>query len=478
MNTEFLKKTTPFLAAGVLLLGGCQPDIDAPKVDKGSADFTRYISVGNSLTAGFMDNGLYLEGQQNSYPSILAQQFQQAGGGEFVQPLFNQTGQQNGSGFLRLTGFDATGSPITVTETSNRAIRGANSAGGPLFTRYDQPVNNLGVVGIQMANIQTAGYGSTQGNPYFERITPTTTPTETYFQRVKREAATATFFTTWLGSNDVLGFATSGGASTSSTITRTDTFTLKSQRIINVLTANGAKGVVSTIPDVIGIPFFTTVGPRLKATLTANNVPGMVIQTGAATGGASSTNRKQITTADIRDAAGGRQLFTLTSAPFVSLIGRPTGRPWRFIYGQSGQPALGFPVFLTAYGIDTLQAFGVTPQNPFPSAFVLDDVEQGQVNTATTAFNNALRTQATAKNLAVFDANAFFTSVSSNGFATNGVRNTAAFISGNLFSLDGVHPTPRGYATIANEMIKVINAKYGSSLQQVDPNKYRGVLLP
>lgn len=478
MNTEFLKKTAPLLASGALLLASCQPDIDAPKVDKGSADFTRYISVGNSLTAGFMDNGLYLEGQQNSYPSILAQQFQQAGGGEFVQPLFNQPNQQNGSGFLRLSGFDAAGSPITVTEISNRALRGANPVGGPLFTRFDQPVNNLGVPGILMASIHTAGYGSTQGNPYFERITPVTNPLETYFQRVKREAATATFFTTWLGNNDVLGFATSGGASASSTITPTDTFTLKSQRIINVLTANGAKGVVSTIPDVTGIPYFTTVGPRLKATLQANNVPALVIQTGAALGGATSGNRKQIATTDIRDAAGGRQLFTLTSSPFVGLIGRPSGRAWRFIYAQSGQPALGFPLFLTGYGIDTLQAFGVSAANPFPSAFVLDDVEQGQVNTATTAFNNTLRTQATAKNLAIFDANAFFTSVNSNGFATNGVRNTAAFISGNLFSLDGVHPTPRGYAAIANEMIRVINEKYGSSIQPVDPNKYRGVLLP
>lgn len=479
MNMFSAKKTWPAVAMLGLSLAACQPELDAPSVDKGSADFTRYISVGNSLTAGFMDNGLYLEGQRSSYPSILARQFQQAGGGDFVQPLFDQPNQQNGSGFLRLTGFDATGSPVTVTETSNRALRGAAPTGGPLFTRFDQPVNNLGVPGIQMANIHTAGYGSVAGNPYFERITPTTNSLETYFQRVKREAATATFFTTWLGNNDVLGFATSGGASTTATITRTDTFTLKSARIINVLTANGAKGVVATIPDVTGIPFFTTVGPRLKATLAANNVPGIVIQTGAAPGGATSGNRKQITTADIRDAAGGRQLFTLTGAPFVSLIGRPTGRPWRFVFAQSGQPAAAFPVFLAAYGIDTLQALGASAANPFPSAFVLDDVEQGQVNTATTAFNSALRTQATAKNLAIFDANAFFTQINSNnGFVTNGVRNTTAFISGNLFSLDGVHPTPRGYAVIANEMIRAINSKYGSSLQQVDPNSYRGIFLP
>ena len=67
---------------------------------------------------------------------------------------------------------------------------------------------------------------------------------------------------------------------------------------------------------------------------------------------------------------------------------------------------------------------------------------------------------------------------SASGIVTNGVNNTAAFISGNLFSLDGVHPTPRGYAIVANEMIKVINTKYGCQVPTVNPNDYRGVKFP
>ena len=65
----------------------------------GAVDFTTYVAVGNSLTAGFSDGGLYLEGQQNSYPNLLAQQFKFVGGGDFAQPLFQQ-GQENGSGYL------------------------------------------------------------------------------------------------------------------------------------------------------------------------------------------------------------------------------------------------------------------------------------------------------------------------------------------------------------------------------------------
>ncbi|RSK31048.1 G-D-S-L family lipolytic protein [Hymenobacter metallilatus] len=479
MNTSALKKALPALA--LLGLAACQPELDAPApATSGSANFTRYIAVGNSLTAGFSDGGLYLEGQQNSYPNILAGQFKLAGGGDFAQPLFTDA-QRNGSGYLRLAGFDANGSPITAPVTTNLAIRGASPTGGALYTRYDAAVNNLGVPGIRMDNVQTVGYGSVAGNPYFERITPTTNPLETYFQRVKREAATATFFTSWLGNNDVLGYSTSGGASTAATntITRTDTFALKATRIINVLTAGGAKGVIATVPDVSGIPFFTTVGPRLRTNLSAAGVPGLVITTGSAFGGPTSANRKTIAVADIRDAGGsGRQLFTLTSSPFVGLIGRPGGRVWRYLYAQSGQPAAGFPAFLTAYGVDTTKALGVTPENPFPSAFVLDDVEQAAVATATLAYNTTLRNLAATRGLALFDANTFFNQVATSGFGTNGVANTAGYISGNLFSLDGVHPTPRGYAVVANEMIKAINAQYGATLPYVNPNTYRGVTLP
>jgi lysophospholipase L1-like esterase len=96
----------------------------------------------------------------------------------------------------------------------------------------------------------------------------------------------------------------------------------------------------------------------------------------------------------------------------------------------------------------------------------------------TTELNTIITNTATSKGLAVFDANKFFDGVVRNSLVSNGVTNTAAFVAGNLFSLDGVHPTPRGYAVIANEMIKSINAYYGASVPSVDVNNYRGVRFP
>ena len=468
-----IKRTAPALALLGLGLAGCQPDIEAPSTSAGSADFSSYLSVGNSLTAGYSDGGLYREGQLSSYPSILAGQFAKAGGGNFAQPLFTEA-QSNGSGYLRLAGFTATGSPITAGVTTNLAVRGISPQ--VLYTKFTDPINNLGVPGIRMSDINTPGYGSALGNPYFERITPDATPLQTYLQRVQATVAAnkTTFFTEWLGNNDVLGYATSGGASTAAnnSLTSVATFTTNAGQVLDALTINGAKGVVVTIPDVTGIPFFTTVGPSFKATLTANNVPGLVALTGAAPGGPTTANRKPIATADIRDANGGRQLFTLTSAAFLGLFGRPTGAPWR-----SFVPRASLGAYLAGYGIDTTTVFG-SATNPIPSAFVLDDVEQGLAAAATTSFNNALIAAANSRNLAVFDANIFFRSVAAGGYVVNAANNTAGYLSGNLFSLDGVHPTPRGYAVIANEMLKVINIKYGSSFTGVNPNNYRGVVFP
>src|ERR1700741_225278 len=111
-----------YVVAGLLLLSACKPEISTVKPSKGSADFSKYIAVGNSLTAGYADGGLYLEGQLNSYPAIMAKQMLAVGGGEFKQPLFS-TDQANGSGYLKLTGFTAAGTPITTPVTTNLAVR-------------------------------------------------------------------------------------------------------------------------------------------------------------------------------------------------------------------------------------------------------------------------------------------------------------------------------------------------------------------
>ena len=463
MKSNIYKSGLAALLAG-LTLTGCDPEIDAPKVDKGQANFSKYIAVGNSLTAGYMDNGLYLEGQLNSYPAILAQQFKLAGGGAFEQPLFSEN-ERNGSGYIMLAGFSPTGLPDIRQVTNNTAVQPNGR-----FSHYNGTVNNLGVPDIRVADVKTPGYGSSGGNRYFERIADS--PSQTYLQKIQA-STDHTFFTNWLGNNDVLAYATSGGFLYP--ITNSQTFTENYTEVLNALTSNGAKGLVATIPEVNAVPFFNTVGPTVKQVLVASSAPGMI----AMTGDQNSKARILIPTTTIKGADGGTVLFPLTAAPYAPLINQRTGKFWRDAYKQlnPGGPAIGLSLLLANYQIDTTKTFGTSTENPWPSLLLLDNTELALIKTNTDFFNSHIKVEAAARGLAVFDSNIYFNSIQG-GFTKHIVTYSPVFISGNLFSLDGVHPTPRGYAFVASEMIKAINSQYGSTLPTVDETQYRDVLFP
>ena len=498
----FFKRSAPFLALLGLVLGGCQPDLkDDPKSNAGQADFSRYVAVGNSLTAGYGDNGLYLEGQQTSYPAILAQQFAKVGGGAFVQPLF-PAANAAGSGYLKLAGLVGANPVITSEDGSFTAPgtivpgtpvnrfgpgRAFVSATLPLLLRYTAPDNqNLAVPGIRVADVTTADYGRLTGtsnagnfNPFFERLLSGTAAT-TYTEYVQERVTTLkpTFFTNWLGSNDVLGYAGSGG--TAAPLTGDAEFTTKYTAITDILTAGGAKGLLATIPNVANVPLFTTVPTAgviasvSSAAVPAANVAqltaalsltpaqaatirfGFFIQALTATG---TTVAREATAAD------------LLLLPASAVIGTPS---------TTANPLpRGFGFVIT--GLAPAQAAGLAaavPANALPSSLVLDALEVSAVQARTTALNTIITTVARSKGLAVFDANTFFNGLARNGLVSNTTINGAAFLSGNLFSLDGVHPTPRGYAVVTNEMIKAINATYGAAVPGVDVSAYRGVRFP
>ena len=473
---KFFTYVAPALTTLGLALGGCQTDITEPKATGGDADFSKYVSVGNSLTAGFADNGLYLEGQQNSYPSLLAQQFKQVGGGDFVQPLF-PTANSTGSGYLKLNGFSATGNPQIVPVAANGVVGLGADNSTPLLVRYTGTDNqNLGVPGIRIADVTTPGYGFNNPlgfNPYFERLLPAGNPS-TYLAYVQERVATVkpTFFTNWLGNNDVLGYAASGGVTP---LTSVAEFSTKYAQVIDALTANGAKGLVANISSVTSLPFFTTIPvTAVMAGVGANPVPDVV--KAQLTAGLSLTAAQAATIrfglfiltgrGSVRE-ANANDLILLTSR---ALVGAPSA--------TSPFPG-GFGIAIA--DLTPQQAAGLAfaaPANPLPNSAVLDAAEVTAVAARTNELNTVIYSNALRKNLAHWDANTFFTTITKGGLVINGVSNTTAFITGNLFSLDGVHPTPRGYAVVANEMIKVINVKYSAHLSGIDATAYRGVKFP
>jgi opacity protein-like surface antigen len=144
-------------------------------------------------------------------------------------------------------------------------------------TQNQMTVQNLGIPGIRLADIKTPGYGLNNEmgfNPFYERLLPDGLPQGAAIYLQTSVASTPTFFTTWLGNNDVLGFATNGGdmdkngTTDYAAITTATTFRSLYAEFLDVVSANKTKkGAIANIPYVTSVPMFTTIiVTQLKAT--------------------------------------------------------------------------------------------------------------------------------------------------------------------------------------------------------------------
>jgi lysophospholipase L1-like esterase len=472
---------------------------DGLPLTSGTANFSNYVALGNSLTAGYTDGALFEEGQNNSWTKILAGQFQLAGGGDFAIPYTNDNiggmlygGTQilenrlyfNGAGPVRLPG-------IPTTEITN-VLTG--------------PFNNMGVPGAKSFHLLAPGYGNPAGvltgaaNPYFVRFA--TSPTTTVIADAM--AQEPTFFSLWIGNNDVLGYATTGGDGTNPITPASGVpgvgFDGTYAALVTTLTSGGAKGVVANIPYVSSIPFFTTVpyNPLTASTLGSGNVA-----VGQATIGQLNAllygPLKQALTAfgagdriELLSTTGANPLLikdeTLTNlsaqltAAFTPSLGVPTATFYGQVFGQARQSKSTDLVLLTTSSVigtaptgvpAPLDKFGIT--YPLQDKHLLIPSEITELQIATDAYNVTIESLATANDLAFVDANERMQQLANGGVQSNGFNLTSALVFGNAFSLDGVHPTSRGYAFLANEFVKAINATYGSNLPLVNIGNYNNL---
>jgi hypothetical protein len=446
---------------------------DGLPLTAGSADFTKYVSLGNSLTAGYCDNALFIEGQKGSYTNILAQQFALVGGGEFKIPLM----ADNIGGFVG-------GNPAFGPRLYFNGVGPAQVSGTPTTnptTVLTGGFNNFGVPGAKSFHLITPGYGTL--NPYFGRFA-SNPGTSVLADAV---AQTPTFFSLWIGNNDVLSYATSGGTGANQTgnlnpatygsndITDPNVFASVYNTLLdgtNGLTKNGAKGVVANIPYVTSIPFFTTVKYN-AATLTAGQASALNSGYAAYNGGLQLAKNANLITEQERLArtitfAAGANALVIVDEYLTDLTG--LSLPY---YRQATSADY---ILLSSGGVSaqTYLPAGNGTQFPLADKWVLSKSEVAELKTATDAYNVTIKALATSKGLAFVDANAVLAQVASSvGYTANNYNVTSTYVTGGAFSLDGVHPGPRGYALIANKFLEAINATYGSNLKAVDLSKYR-----
>jgi len=492
-----------------------------PELTAGDANFSTYVSLGNSLTAGFADGALYRISQENSMPNILSGQFSLVGGGNFNQPLTNDnTGGLliNGSqlpGFGPRLVFDGSG-PTSITNLNPMA----QTTTDIVLNNPTGPFNNMGVPGAKSFHLLAPGYGDLNGlfatpataNPYFVRMA--SSPTTSVIADAM--AQSPTFFSLWIGNNDVLGYALSGGESDTMAenydpITDQTTFDIAYNTLVTTLTSGGSQGVIANIPDVTSIPHFTTVpynplspdnpdfGPQIP---TLNTIFGAINQIYDALGQperaivfSQSENSpvviKDESLTDISAQISGALMASPTFPAFIAQFGLPAqaaplvANLLGNTYGQTRQATAAdlfvLPSSSVIGTVNTDYAAGLVAQGlppalagqfsaegitkPLDDKWVLIPSEQSEIASATAAFNSIIESAANNAGLAFVDANTLLNQLANGGISSGDYLLTASLVTGGAFSLDGVHPNSRGYALIANEFLKAIDATYGSNFE-------------
>jgi len=375
--------------AGILMLA-----LVAPIGAEAQADFTRYVALGDSLTAGFSSGALVRTFQVNSYPALINRQAT-GNAGAFVQPLVSEPGIGGtpGAGILELRSLIP--SPVIAPRP------GQGTLTNPLITR---PYNNLGVPGARVRDT----LGTTSGGLHdlvLQQFSPVLAGRNALQQMAQLQP---TFVTLWIGNNDALAAATSGRVIEDVTLTSVARFETEYRAVAAAVAATGAEFAVANIPSVTSIPFVTT----LPRTFTANG--------------------QQIPLNGPNGPLGAGDFVLLTATAELSVGG--------------GRPGLA----------------------PLSDGVVLSASEVATINARVSEYNRIIRTVAQERGAAFVDANAVLTEASTRGISVGGLTFSSGFLTGGIFSYDGVHPNAFGYAYIANRFIQAINDQFDEDIPPVN----------
>ncbi len=454
-------------------------------VVSGTASFAKYVALGDSFAAGYSDGALFVKGQEGAYTNLLSQQFALAGGGAFTTPYTSDN-----IGGLLLGGNVIAGTRLYFNGVGPVPVMGTPTT--EVSKRLTGPFNNMGVPGAKSFHLIASGYGNVAGvaggtaNPYFARFATASGTTVLADALVQAP----TFFSLFIGGNDVLGYATSGGIGVNQTgnlnpatyssndITDPNVFAGVYSGLVTNLTANGAKGVVANLPYVSTLPYFTTV-PYNPVPLTTE-VAGQLNQGYAQYNGGL---QYMVSIGKLSAEEASRRTINFTQGANAvvivdSYLTDLTTYQIPSYRHATKDDLLVLPsrTFIgTAVDGDPRRINGVSV--PLVDKWVLSKDEVVEVKVATDAYNVSIKAIAASKGLAFVDTKVLMDKLSSGGIVSNSFTLTSTYVTGGAFSLDGVHPSPRGYALIANAFSAAINTTYGSTLPMIDLGLFR-ILYP
>ncbi|GAA4890043.1 SGNH/GDSL hydrolase family protein [Flaviramulus aquimarinus] len=499
----------------VLLIGfiACDEDdnnilpdaVVLPELTDGSADFSNYVAVGASFTAGMTDGATFKAGQENSFPKMLSMEFAKIGGGDFIQPLVNDN-----FGGLAFAGTRI--APPRLVFGGDGPVP-LESVIGPVTVSTDitlnnptGPFNNLGLMGSPKSfHFIAPGYGNIANfpggaNPYAVRLTGNTPDASLIDLAVNQNP---TFFTlTFFSGNDALSYATSGGDG-SEPLTDQGTFDFAFNTAIQQLTANGAKGIVTNTPFPEDLPYFTAI-PNNALVLDAEQAASLTGFFQAVAGIFTQGAVFQGLPLEQAQALAAQYAITFNEGPNRFLIDVPAipTNPLGFrqmteeerilltinrdALANQGYGSVALtPEVLQVLGL--LQAGGTpTPQqaglvisavNGIDDSDVLDNDEIEAMTNAIIGYNNTVEAEASSnENIALVDLKSIFENALTNGVTFGGFNMNTDLVTGGFIGLDGIHLTARGYSYMASKYLEAIDASFGSNFidsgNTPDPNDY------
>lgn len=399
---------------------------------RGSADFTRFVALGDSYGAGFESNSLNQNHQQFSWPAIIAKQAglrlctpaDTAASVCFAQPLVSFPGISNE---LILQSI-APPSPV---------IAPAPGQGQPLMLTFARPYNNLSVPGATVGALLTVtgGEGPSVGEPTvvsFGRFILRGQGTQVQ----QAVAQHPTFIAMWIGGNDYLSTIFSGDPSS---LTPVADFKFRYEKVLDDLIAGAptAGMVVGNLPTGV-VPYLRLIPPFLVDPSTGQPV-----------------------------LVGGQRVFftvrTGTDAndqPIIEPISQTTLIPFhtRAKLAQGfGLPAI----------FKNIPPFSQLPHvgEPLATTDVITAEEYATVVARVGQYNQIINAAASARQIPVADVAGLFDRVfSATGEHLGPIAVTSAPVSGGFFGLDFFHLTDLGYLMMGNEFIKAINAGYDTEI--------------
>lgn len=467
----------------LLIISACEPEIkDKTVFEAGELNTNAYLAIGDAWTAGVSDNGLTRTGQNYAYPNLLAQQLALVGGGTFNQPLLPEG---NGSGGYILTDIDSDicegTSPLPELETKEA------DANWETNISSTGPFHNLGVQRMTLKDIDNKLWSTdtfqnldslNNNGPYLQRLLAIESiDTTSYLDLVKNTVTelSPTFFTSWFGFTDVLLYAASGGGFITgsplgsfacdldlgdispSQLTETDVFEANYRKLLDEIITNSVdtpQGVLMTLPLVTRLPYFSAINTALKYR------PETEIE-----------NDNYIDTLYLRRVPNCEDLIP--------------------VYGKSDGDTIqadinDFPLLTARFSFGNTPAFvcetgnaphGFAYDAPLLDSEFLDKDEETKARARIAAFNNIIKNLGEEYNFLVVDMNDFLEKIQE-GKVYNGIDVNANYLTGNFYSLDGLHFTPLGNAIITNEIIGRINTHFGASVPKLEVTDYPSISFP